>query len=404
MITLKIGERIFFSYSWMPLVFIFLIGGGVQYIGIISSTQTNFLVIFLCTPILLYKRFWRNFNLELYLIILIVFCIFNSLYTGFVIENTFTYIYYIYCTLFAAVFGRYLCDFYINKLGVEVLEKKYILLIKVFLIIQVFVCFFQNLFVNQAIANASIPIIPEDIVSGTMYLKSDASLAAISQLIMISIFLINSKIIDKIIVSILVLSIIFLGNSKAAQAIIIFIFLALCLNLLYKKNKLGKVGFNYIFYSISFFAFIFWAYYFSGNIWDDFVSSTIESYSRRDAWVSADRLAPLGQFFYEELNVVGNGPLTYYNPNTKSWLYNSGFSTLYSLYIDLGLVGLVVYFIYYIKLILKYSSSFFVFFVFFIIFFIFTQFNLTLSDIAFAFAFNFILFLTFSRYILNKKV
>jgi hypothetical protein len=96
-------------------------------------------------------------------------------------------------------------------------------------------------------------------------------------------------------------------------------------------------------------------------------------------------------------NFFGSGALTYYNPITKEWLYNSGFSTFYSLYIDFGVPGLIFYYLYQILLIAKLTRNYIEFTIFLCVLIMFTTFNFALTDLAFTFSFNVALYLNYLR-------
>lgn len=391
MIKLKINEKIIISYWFIPLSIIFLFGGMIQYIGILSFTQTNFLVLLLLFPIFLYKYYWRSVQKEVFLFLLLGILMISSYLNDSSISSFFTYFYYIFCTIIAAYAGRTLCKVTINNNGVSQFEIKYIFYVKILLFTQLIFCLIQNVFGSIILRYSAIEIPLEDVVSGTMYLKSDASLAACSQLVMISIFLIRSKFLDKLCVILLVLGIIFLGNSKASQAIVVLVLSGVLFYYIHINSIMKNIGFQYLYYVFFIFIIFFWFLFFSESVIKEFIDHTMYLYQKRDSWIMAERLAPVGQIFYEDIKYFGDGPLTYYNPIEKKWLYNAGFSTIYSLYIDLGLLGIILYSIYYIKLIGSYTKNLILTSIFLIVWIAFSQFNLTLSDIAFAFLLNFIL-------------
>lgn len=376
-------------------------GGFLQYLSILTPTQTNFIILFLFFPFFSYVGFWRQLYREKILILMCFYIIFVGVITESSLTNTVTYIYYLICTLFSAAVSRTICEFNINKYGTQGAINKLIKISKFFLIIQFFICFFQYLFVEKVVAYAPYPILLEDAVFGTMFIKSDASLAAITQLLVVSIFLFPSLMRDKIIFSFLSICIIFFGGSKAAQSLVCLTLVLSWLAFFYTKLKLKKSGFKYLFTGITVFVSLFLIFIYGRLLLNDFIEYSVSAYNKRDSWTSADRLAPFGQFFSEDLSFFGNGPLTYYNPFNQSWLYDSGFSTFYSLYIDLGLVGIILYLLYYINRIWLAFRSVFIFFIFFIIVIIYSAFSLTLSDMAFAFSINYILWIF---YISQKKI
>lgn len=393
MLYFKLGQIFRFSYYIIPLILLFYIGGIVQYLGLISPTQTNILIIVLLLPLFLHKSIFR-FILKEYL--LVFFCLYSIL-VGLFLSVDFlkinTYIYYIYCVFVASIFSRFLSDYFVKRNGINCAVEFFFRFAKFFIIVQLFTSFFQNLFIDYVVAYAPFNIIKEDAVFGTMYLKSDASLAAIIQIIMISFFIFRRSIGEKLVYSSLSVGLIFLGGSKAAQSVIGFVFLLLWLNDLYNFLRMKKYGFNYLIVVSSSIVLTCLAVAFGANFYKSFYDYTVNAYHSRHSWYSADRLAPFGQFFSEKVNLWGNGQLTYYNPMTQEWLYDSGFSTYYSLYIDLGLVGLIFYLVYYTSRIYSSTRNFFIFSLILLVLMVYSAFSFTLSDLSFVFVFNYMLYL-----------
>src|SRR3546814_9380798 len=102
------------------------------------------------------------------------------------------------------------------------------------------------------------------------------------------------------------------------------------------------------------------------------------------------RFAPLGQILIGDNIIFGNGALTYYNPLTKDWIYNSGFSTIYELWIDFGLMGFVGFFLYLIYKIPSFGGRPWLWMALFLCVFDYCAVNFALSDLAFLSVFGFI--------------
>lgn len=403
MLYFKVGEKIKFPYFFIPLFILFYFGGLLQYLGLISPTQTNIILILMLTP-LLFKKSALNFFLKEYILfLLLIYSVIVGFYLSVSIVNIFVYIYYIFCVVFFSVFSRYLCNYFYKQSGVDCLVEKSFKFIKVFIITQFVFCLLESIFIDKVLAFAPFNMLLEDAVFGTMYLKSDSSLAAIIQILIIAFFIFNRNFKEKLFYSILGVGIIFFGGSKAAQAIIGFILAVLWFNFIYMELKMRKYGFNYLILMLSFACVCCFIYFFGIDLGKQFYEYTIDAYNSRFSWYSADRLAVFGQFFSEDIKIIGDGQLTYYNPMTQEWLYDSGFSSYYSLYIDLGVIGLIFYFIYYILRIYLAAKNFFIFLLFLLILMVYSAFSFALSDLAFVFVLNYTLFL-YSIYCKDKKV
>jgi len=388
--SLRIGKGIRASYWALPIGLLFLAGGVIQYASLLSFTQTNLLVLLLLSPLLLLRRTWRELSSETPLILLGIHVAVVGLIRGTDPSAIATYIYYATCTVIAAVSARIICSRSVERTDLISVQHNLTRLTKAFLAIQLVVCTLQSIFVYQVVAFAPIPIILEDAVSGTMFLKSDASLSAIAEILIVATFLLPTRGRDRLLITIMGLAVIWLGGSKAAQAVVFIVILAISARHVYVRLGMSRSGIKYLLWLAAGVVLL----TLSNTIHEAFVSfvdMTTRAYENRFSWVTADRLAPIGQLFSEDLKILGDGPLTYYNPIIKSWLYDAGFSTFYSLYIDLGIVGLGLYAAYYVRLIWKATESILILFVFGSIVISFSAFNLTLSDLAFAFAINYIL-------------
>ncbi|WP_180055709.1 hypothetical protein [Acinetobacter sp. YH12142] len=380
--------------TWMlPILFLYLFAGTFQYLGVISPTQCNFIVLFLFIHIFKFYSSWRQLRIEFLLFLFLIFIIVYHFIVDAKISYTSTYVYYLICTIIAACSGR----IYANRLFGEygtLSNTVFFKISKIFLFIQLLVTIIQASFTESYISFSKAAIGYEDAIFGTLFLQSDATLATICELMILSVYLLPSKYNEKIIITILGVFVVFLGNSKAAQLIILIILLILFFKFIFDKIKSYKLGFKILIWL--FFILLFCFTYSEWSIYlYNFIQEAQYDYQRKDEWITAPRFAPFGEIFQTGISWFGQGPLTYYNPIEKTWLYNSGFSTIYVLYFDYGLLGFILYFAYQTFLILKFGVNFTAKMILFIILLSYMNFNLVLTDIGFIFMFNFTLLLLY---------
>jgi hypothetical protein len=256
-----------------------------------------------------------------------------------------------------------------------------------FLALELFTVGLQRIFTNQFVSSAKVPIGFTDAIFGTLFLQSDAVLAAICEIACVLCMTMSNSIRSRLLTFALAYSIVFLGNSNAAMVALTVVTVILLLEAIYRNLRGGKVLFNIIACgALLILGYVSFTLLY--GFFDTFIFQASREYYRADSAEMVSRFAPLGQMFSENINFFGNGALTYYNPITKRWLYNAGFSTIYSLYIDFGAVGLMLYFIYQLSVILKFSRSYLIVLAQAVIFGSFAQFNFALSDVTFVFFFN----------------
>lgn len=383
-----IGIRNFTLRWYAPIILIFLVGGLLQYLGLISPTQTNWLSLFLLGHVFLLRSSWRQIKHEVLIFLLLVFIGVVHFYHGTPLAYTATYIYYAICTVLAAIAGRVYAQRTTYKLNVKIFFK----FVKYFLVLELAITSIQAVYTEQFINLSQAPIGYVDAIFGTFFLQSDAALAAVCELLVISAFFLPCKTNDRLVISLLSIGVIATGNSSAAKLTVVLLLLLLYGNSIYKRLGFGRHGFNILILFVVTCT-IFAMYGSLLELTTNFLVRAVEDYDHREAWETASRFAPLGQIYAERINLIGRGALTYYNPITKQWLYNSGFSTLYSLYLDFGLIGALIYYAYQVNLIFKFTTSVAEFTSFLIVLASFSLFNFALTDVAFVFSFNAILYL-----------
>jgi hypothetical protein len=382
-----------FGFFWtMPTILIFLVGGFLQYIGLLSQTESNWFALLLFSHVLFRYAGWNQIGHEGLLGLFLLFIALSYFQRGGPISYTLTYFYYISCSIIAAVAGRV----YASRIASLVSTESYFSIAKWFLLIELVVVSVQSLFTKQFISLSRAHIGDIDAVFGTFFLQSDAALAAVCELLTISTFTLYGRSKDRIIIALLSFAIIFLGNSNTAKFAILLILVLLLVYDLYMRLHIGRYVMNILITLGAVFVVSIMYSLLSGSL-TDFVTQATNDYYRRESWVTATRFSPFGQIFAEGINFFGRGPLTYYNPITKEWLYNAGLSTLYSLYIDFGAVGLFIYYLYQCVLIARSTRNYLEFMIFACVLVLFSIFNFALTDITFVFSFNAVLYLNYLR-------
>lgn len=381
------------GFLWkMPMILIFFVGGSIQYFGILSQTQSNWIALFLFSHVFFRIAAWRQIKYEGILFLFLLLVVLDHSQHQSPVSYALTYFYYIACTIIAAVAGRV----YALRIASLVSTESYFKVAKLFLFVELIVVIIQRSFTDQFISFARAPIGYTDAIFGTFFLQSDATLAAVCELLTISAFFLHCKATDRFVISALSFAVIFLGNSNTAKMATILIFTLLLVHYIYGRLHTGRYGFNIIATLVVAF-FIMIVYSPASTFFADFFAKATGDYYRRDAWISASRFAPMGQIFAEGIDFFGQGALTYYNPITKIWLYDAGFSTIYSLYLDFGIIGLSIYLLYQFVLIFRFAKNYFEFIIFACVFIFFMTFNFALTDLTFVFSFNVILCLNHLR-------
>lgn len=382
------------TLRWLlPIIFLYVLAGSLQYIGILSATLCNFIVLFLFLHVFQFYSSWKALRLEWPLLFFIILIFLLHDYYGSPLSYTLTYFYYLMCTVIVAVSGRLYAERFFKNYSNKTSEI-FFKISKYFLFLQMVVTIIQSTFTQSYIDFSRASIGYEDAIFGTLFLQSDAALATVCELMILAVYILPSNFKDKFIITIMGIAVIFLGNSKAAQFVVLGLLAIIWLNFFFQKTRLYKYGFGFLIGVLVIFLGLVSYTSLSSYVFD-FIQQAQYDYDRRDEWITAPRFAPIGEIFQLGVSWLGQGPLTYYNPINKTWLYNSGFSTIYVLYFDYGLLGFILYFSYQSFLIMKIGVNFVIKLFMFIVLLTYINFNFALTDISFIFIFNFVLFLIY---------
>jgi len=316
------------------LILIYLVGWFFQYLSVITVTQTNYILII--SSSIFCAQYYRTFPNVIYFIwISLVLYIFLGLL---LLESnhlipTLVYIYYSISLILSILFG-FILGTQINKIP----QSFYLS----YLLFQVFIASFQYFYTDIWLGNTHVKIDYIDAISGSFFLSSDASLVFLVSSLLIVLRNQNPSFVYSLSIVILSTTIVYFTNSSAGT---IFYIIALVYFLQYSVTKyFTPIKILYFIVPVVILPFIIPGVdHFLNDLFFDFYTINFG----RDA----SRLAPLGFLFFEEISFLGSGPLYYYNPISKDWLFNSGFSVVYSYYLDFGLIGLLLIYLFYFLLI-----------------------------------------------------
>lgn len=364
------------------LLFLFVFGFTLQLSGLLSLTLTNILVLFFLALFSLKKRVFNGHIqfLTIFFLAISLYIFISGLITGSSLTSIIVYFYY----LLAAYLSIEGAKVSVNKGYVT--QDKIFKFLPAFLFLQVLVCALQTIFSTQIAQLSIMPVAPLDIASGTFYLTSDASLGFFCLISSIFAFATNQSAKTKYLILLLAATVVLLTNSKASHLMFAVTSLSLVAFDISTKIRAHKK----IITTISPFALLAMALLsFENFYWvQDLVHGTlIEAYDKRFAGPGADRLAPIGEMLYGESPFFGHGLLAYYNPIDKIWLYNSGSSLFYTIFIDCGLLATVLIYSFFFYTVIRSEKRKFFGFLYFFVFFSFSFFNFALTDIAAIFSF-----------------
>ncbi|MFK3680394.1 hypothetical protein [Pseudomonas sp. NPDC088890] len=360
---------------------VFFVGFIIQMVGILSITATNCAALLSLVGLLLFNRGvdarFKKHTLA-YLALLASFFIIGLIngsdWLGFLV-----YLYYFVsplivlmsCTL--CVNKYYITDFHVYRWA------------PYYLLLQIFLGGFQRVFPQDIVGFSKTQLSLEDTVSGSFYLASDASLAFFCMLLSIFCLSASRMTLRKLIIVLLGSVVVFMTNSKAMQLLHVMVVISVSACHALSRDSVKKVS-VYLCLVLSVICVFLFFHAEILSIYQNFLDMLQYAYDKRLAGSAAHRLAPVGELLFGELSFFGNGFLTYFNPLSKEWLYYSGFSLLYSLYLDCGLVGVLLVNLWFLWFIVKNSKSISVALITYGAFFAFSLFNFTLTDLSVLFS------------------
>lgn len=374
----------------IPLILLYVLGGAIQYVGWLSPTQCNAIVLAIFCGLLLRRKYWRTARYEWPLLPLAAYFIVSGIVRGTPSVATGVYLYYLMCLLLAAPAGRLLANDLIERHH----ARAALHVILALLVLELPVVAIQHQYAATFAAHSVVRVGAVDAVFGTFPLNSDSVLAAGCVLALVGYSFISKQLSHVVIAACLTSAIIFLGHSDAMQGTYAVLLLPVLVSYFYRRTALRR--YRRVLILLGLLAGLATLAIASRSAYDDFLafrSMATSEYTLRSNWITAGRFAPLGQLFDENIThlLLGHGALTYYNPLSKEWLYNSGFSTIYSLSVDFGLVALLGYVAYQVRVFFAVSPDRLFAYFLLAVWISFMAFNDALSNVAFIFELNFTL-------------
>lgn len=376
---------------------LFLIGGGLQYFGLISPTQTNIIVLILMMSCILKQGMTGVVTKNLTLIVFFLYVLLSAFVNKSSLDSIIVYAYYFLCLLLTSALAPIIMRT-IKYVTQDVIAKSFL----AFAAIQVPVAVFQNIYGEKLGESASTNTHALDMVYGTLFFKSDGTMSAVIVLFMISIFAFNIKTLTKILSMVICLAVVYLGNSSAFHVVATFISIALIVQEVRGRFKISYIVFYAIAAALLLVLCGFFAEQFTSKI-PEIIDKIYYGYDNRFYGESADRFAPLVGVLSGDAGFFGNGLLHYYDPRSKEWLYNSGLSTYYSLYYDAGLGAVALFVLHFIYKILTLKHEIHTKMLIALSFFVYCFFNFALTDLAYILLLNIILSFDFSSQNSNRK-
>lgn len=355
------------------LSLLFLAGGALQHIELISPTQTN-IALLAIGGIIITKNLKLPKTLTFGYISLLAYILILSLINHSTTAGVLVYIYYASCSLFALALGA--------KLSRATNEKSSLEATKIFLAVQAAATTIQSI-ATGSYFNRNQEI---DLISGTLFLNSDSTLVACATLLIIYVHHRKAPLLLKLTCLLMGLVIALNCHSKAGLATYLLVASTLLASQVVKREIRAALyltaTLSLISISLSLYEEIVLGYISASN-------ELIDQYNKTEPNERAGRLAPVGHLLSGDIKTFGEGYLTYYNPITKEWLYDSGFGTFYALSIDAGIITSVIYsliFLYFMNKNLRNINGALIS----LVFFSYSFFNFSLSDMAFMFVLGFV--------------
>jgi hypothetical protein len=366
------------------LLLCFVMGAPLQMLGILSPTETNYLAIFaLIICFTLRKRLsicQSNITMLALLLYVTLIALINKTPPSYLL----VYYYYLLCPILVFKAAKTLSQK--NNYS----HQRVITYCNYFLLVQLFFAVLQTMAGDQIASFSKIPLEPIDAVSGTFFIKSDASLSIFALLVFISAFSLTTTTKLKFATLLISGAVISLTNSKATHGLAIIIVSTVLFYSIFLQGRLaaGKKALAIILATIA--VALLWTTLTDKT--DEILNVFQDAYYSRYDHEEASRLAPIGEAIHSNIYWLGKGLLAYYNPLNKTWDYYSGFSLIYSFYLDCGLIGLLLILYFFVSFTIENIKDNFYRIVYLACIICFSTFNLILTDLAFLFTLSFLYF------------
>lgn len=375
----------------VPILLIYGVGWIFQFSGLLSLTETSLiaLLFFACSGFRVgFETLFVVSKNNFLLLILFLYFVVVGIVNKSALSSYLIYVYY-FLSIYLAI-----------NSGASLLEKGQFDNETIFRIISVFGCgqilleIVQISFSESIALWSKVPLIPLDVVSGSFFLKSDASLSYFFILSSIAAFALLRNFGLKFIVLSVSCAVVFLASSKAAQGVFLFVAVMLLMAEWFDALKNGRQIMYCFALAAGVLCFLLLFEFFVDALFaiSDLLFAAFGTIDRVDG---AHRLAPVGEALYGDTTFFGFGLLAYYNPLEKIWRYYSGHSLFYSFYFDGGVFAVLLLIFYWFRLVLSQVKDFFYSFLYFVVVLVCSLFNFIFTDLGVIFILG--LFLSMHR-------
>lgn len=382
MYTSQTFNKVKFSALCFFMLLCFVLGGPLQFIAVLSPTETNYLAISLLVICFTFRKRVSLSRSSLVMVILFLYVTLISIIHKTPFSNLLVYYYYLLCPVLAFKAGR------IFSQKVTLSPEMIIKNCNYFLLVQMLFAIVQVVAGEQIASFAKVPLyFAIDAVTGTFFIKSDASLSVFALLVVLTAFSLGVSAKLKFVSALISTAIIFLANAKAIQGLAIVMIPAVIFysGFLQGRFALGKRILVFILLVIALMLLIPMIV----DMGNEFLGVLDDAYYSRYKHDEASRFAPIGEAVYSDFYWIGKGLLTYYNPLNKNWDYYSGFSLVYAFYLDCGFIGLSLIICFFMAFTMENIKDNFYRVAFFGCIICFATFSLVVTDLPCLFALSF---------------
>lgn len=396
MYTSQAFSKVRFSALYSFMLLCFLLGAPLQITGVLTLTETNYLAISLLVVCFTFRKKVYLDRSTMAMIVLFLYVTFICIFYKSPASYLLVYCYYLLCPVLVFKAGKILSQ------KITLSPKAIITYCNYFLLVQMLFAIVQVIAGEQIASFSKIPIFAIDAVSGTFFIKSDASLSMFALLVVLTAFSLGVSAKLKFLSAFISIAIIFLTNSKAIQGLAIVMIPSVLFysGFLQGRFAVGKRVLVFIVLMIALALLMPMIL----DMYNEMLDVFRDAYYSRYKSEAAGRLAPVGEAIYADFYWIGKGLLTYYNPLSKNWDYYSGFSLVYEFYLDCGFIGLCLITYFFMAFTIENIKDNFYRVAYFGSIVCFSTFNLVLTDLPFLFALSFFYFIHKKESIIHEKI
>lgn len=316
---------------WFAFLLSFLLGGALQFFGVLTITETNLLIVSVVAISMLIRMLFSgqvsNGRWYLWAGLASLYILMSGFMNGSGWASTFASLMNVVIPLFILQLV-----FIAKKLFSPEGILRVLLLIS---LVQLPIILLQQVGYEYLMSYTAQDIVYLDIGFGTFFLKSDHSIGFFL-LCLLLLFLFyppyqTSRNVRVIYVIWWVVTILFI-NSKITHAILILVFVSFFIYLIIGRIAFKTFLWSAILLSMLCFALIVYVNY----------DLLYELYLYIDGRHKQPRWGPVLLAMYEPIKWLGDGPYSYYNPISKEWRIMAGHSYWYSIYYDFGVAGMLL--------------------------------------------------------------